>query len=906
MTTVVPAAAATASVNVRPSVSFTEAVNAQADAFTLTCTTSGSVPVTGSSSNEGQTYTLDPAQPLVLGESCTVKVIASKVTDVDANDPPDAMPADVTFTFGVIDYCTTATVSIPAVQGSGANAALPGLRTVRGVVVGDYEGSAGLRGFYLQDPAGDGNPATSDAIFVFDGGGSNDVALGDVVTVRGTVSEFEGQTQVSTSGDLVVCGSGASVPTADVSLPMASTTAFERYEGMLVRMPQELSVTEHFQLGRFGEVLVSSGGRLRQPTNIYPAGDEADALQAANNLNQILIDDATNAQNPDPILFGRGDDPLSATNTLRGGDTITGVTGVMTYTWGGNSASPNAFRVRPVNALGGEWSFEAVNQRPSAPAAVGGDVRVAAMNLLNYFNTFDGLPDTVNNCTNGVGGPATDCRGADTQEEFDRQWPKTVAAISKVNADVLGVNEVENDGYGTDSSLAHLVGKLNERFGAGTYAYLDVDTRTGQTNALGTDAIKVGMLYKPAAVTPVGTTAALNTQEFVGGGDTAPRSRPSLAQAFRVNATGGTFVADVNHLKSKGSACTVPDAGDGQGNCNASRTVSAKALATWLADDPTQTGEKDVVILGDLNSYAKEDPIRALEDAGFTNLVESYLGEDAYSYVFDGQWGYLDHALGSADLVGKGQVAGVAEYHINADEPSVLDYNTDFKTPGLVESLYAPNEFRVSDHDPVLVGLTPNSPAVVDAAFDDTSVACGTSNTSLTVDITDRDADDTHAVTVEWGDGTADTTVDPASGPLTLTHTYALAGSYTATVTVTDSHGHVTTRTAEVAVELTTAGLIGPVQERRAHDQGGQHGAGQGDLHRLRRLGPDRPRADGDGLARRVDGAHRHPGVRRRPVAVRPEDVAAAEPDGHLHGDRDGAADRPGRDGHAAAASLTG
>ena len=691
-----------AAVNIRPVVTFTEAVTAAAGAFTLTCTTSGSVPVAAAASNEGRTYTLDPASSLAVGESCTVTVTGSLVTDDDTNDPPDAMTADRTFTFTVDDLCAVAPTAIPVIQGSGANATTTGVRSVRGVVVGDYEGSAGLRGFYLQQQVGDGNPATSDAIFVFDGGGTDDVALGDVVAVRGPVSEFEGQTQISTSGDLAVCGTDATVPVTEVELPMASATAFERYEGMLVRMPQTLSVTEHFQLGRFGEVLVSSDGRLQQPTNILRPGPEAAALQDANNLNQILIDDASNRQNPDPIVFGRGDDPLSASNTLRGGDTITGVTGVMTYTWGGASASPNAFRVRPVNALGGEWSFEAANPRPSSPGEVGGDVRVAAMNLLNYFNTFDGLPDNQDTCRFGVDGGFTDCRGADTQVEFDRQWPKTVAAISKVNPDVLGVNEVENDGYGADSSIAHLVGKLNEKLGAGTYAYMDVDAETGQKNALGTDAIKVGMLYKPAKVTPVGDTAVLNTQEFVGGGDNAPRSRPSLAQAFEVNATGGVFVADVNHLKSKGSACTVPDAGDGQGNCNASRTVSAKALATWLAGDPTGTGEDDVLILGDLNSYAKEDPIVALEDAGFTNLVETYLGEDAYSYVFDGQWGYLDHALGSPSVMS--QVTGVAEYHINSDEPTVLDYNTDFKTPNLQASLYAPNEFRVSDHDPVIVG----------------------------------------------------------------------------------------------------------------------------------------------------------------------------------------------------------
>ena len=155
------------------------------------------------------------------------------------------------------------------------------------------------------------------------------------------------------------------------------------------------------------------------------------------------------------------------------------------------------------------------------------------------------------------------------------------------------------------------------------------------------------MIYKPAMVTRVGDTAVLNTVEFVNGGDPAPRSRPSLAQAYKVNATGGVFVADINHLKTKGSACSVPDAGDGQGNCNAARTVAANALATWLASDPTGTGDQDVLLVGDYNSYAKEDPIRTLEAAGFTNLIEDRIGADAYSYVFDGQWGYLDHALGS-------------------------------------------------------------------------------------------------------------------------------------------------------------------------------------------------------------------------------------------------------------------
>jgi predicted extracellular nuclease len=319
------------------------------------------------------------------------------------------------------------------------------------------------------------------------------------------------------------------------------------------------------------------------------------------------------------------------------------------------------------------------------------------MNLLNYFNTFPPLV-----CNNGVGGPPTDCRGADDAFEFGRQWPKTVQAILATGADVIGIVEIENDGYGPTSAIADLVGKLNAATALGTFAYVNADAEIGQSNALGTDAIKVGLIYKPSAVMPIGATAALNTVAFVNGGDSGPRSRPALAQAFQTP-SGGRFVAVVNHLKSKGSACDAPDANDGQGNCNGVRTLAAEELAAWLATDPTRVGEAGVLVLGDLNSYAQEDPIVALRTAGFTNLVEDLTGPTAYSFVFDGQWGYLDYAL--SNVVLRSQVTGVAEFHINADEPSVLDYNDDFKSEGQLTSLYAPDQFRIADHDPIVVGL---------------------------------------------------------------------------------------------------------------------------------------------------------------------------------------------------------
>ena len=682
---------------------FSEPVNVAVAWFTLTCTVSGAR--TAEVRGGPVIFDLDPDLDFTPGEQCMLTIVAANVTDQDSDDPPDTMAADVTIHFTVTNACGQPFTPIYAIQGSGLSAALTGPVVTRGIVVGDYEGATPtLRGFYVQDPDGDGDDTTSDGIFVFNGNNDN-VGLGDLVYVTGVVSEFQDQTQISASS-IARCGVGSVTP-VDVFFPVESTTYLERYEGMLVRLPQTLYVTEHFQLGRFGQVVLSANDRLRQPTHVVAPGAPALALQAANNLNRIILDDELNNQNPDPIRFARGGNPLSASNTLRGGDTATGVVGIMTYTWAGNAASGNAYRVRPVNALGGSFNFEPANPRPTSPPAVGGRLRVASMNLLNFFNTFD-------NCAFGVGGPPADCRGADTLTEFNRQWPKTVAAIIGSGADIIGINEIENDGYGPESAIQFLVDRLNEATGPGVYAFIDADAATGQTNAMGTDAIKVGLLYKPASVTPVGQTAALNSVAFVNGGDSAPRSRPSLAQAFAENSTGARFVVDINHLKSKGSACDTPDAGDGQGNCNLVRRNAALELAAWLASDPTGTGETDVLIIGDLNAYAMEDPVTLLKEAGYIDLVAHFLGADAYSYVFDGQWGYLDYALGSPSMLT--QVTGVGEWHINADEPNVLDYNTNFKTANLVNTLYAPDEFRTSDHDLVIVGLDLNRPpSCVDA-----------------------------------------------------------------------------------------------------------------------------------------------------------------------------------------------
>ncbi len=699
----------------------------------------------------------------------------------------DSTTATITVVIPPPACSATGTLHTYDIQGTTDISPLAGQTvTVEGVVVGDNEGPAPtLRGFFLQDETGDGNALTSDGLFVFNNN-NNSVSVGQVVRVTGSVAEFQGQTQINAT-NIESCSRTATIAPTDVTLPFPSATYLEQFEGMLVRLPQTLYVSESFQLGRFDQLVMSSGDRLRQPTTLVAPGAPAIALQAANDLNKIIIDDNLQNQNPDPIIFGRGTSPLSATNTLRMGDTAAGIVGILNYTWAGNSASPNAYRVRPTI----QPNFVASNPRPTSPENVGGSLRVANANMLNYFNTFTG-------CTFGLNGAPADCRGAANQVEFDRQTAKMVASLTSMQADILALSEVENDGYGPTSAIQYIVDQLNAATAPGTYAFIDADAVTGQVNSLGTDAIKVAIIYKPAKVTPIGNTAVLNTGALglfqLTGGVVQGRSRPALAQSFKQVSNGENFTVVSNHLKSKGSGCTDnispvgpdPDAGDGQGNCNLTRKQAAIEEASWLLTYPTGIVDSDILVLGDMNSYAKEDPIVAFENAGFINLIAQRIGTKAYSYVFSAQSGYLDHALATSTM--SAQVTGITEYHNNADEPTVLDYNTDFKTPNLVASLFAPDQYRASDHDPIVIGLNLHPLPVANP--DSYTAEAGT---TLSVDSTQG---------VLANDGGAPLTVITNTNPTHGTLTLNPNGSFTYTPTAGYTGPDSFTYTASNAVQL--------------------------------------------------------------------------------------------------------
>jgi hypothetical protein len=682
-------------------VTFSEPVNVSSSWFTLVCSVSGTV---NTAVGGGPTsFTLDPAVPLVHGETCTLTVVATQVSDQDANDPPDNMAADLAVSFSPLDVCATPYTPIYAIQGSGPSAAMTGNVTTAGVVVGDFEGSAGQSGFYLQDVTGDGDPATSDGIFVYTGSSSL-VSVGQVVRVTGYARERFNQTTLNGSNsntsavpaaNIVQCGTG-SVPATDVTLPFANANDPERFEGMLVRLPQSLVISEYFNFDRFGEIVLAlpldGEPRPFSGTAVDEPGAAANARTLANALRRITLDDAQSAQNPATLRHPNGL-PFSLANLFRGGDLVSNAVGVLGFDF-------SLYRIFPT----GPADYVKANPRPAAPEPVGGPVRVAAMNTLNFFVTADypsGDP-LDNEC-----GPLNnvECRGWDSDQggEYARQRDKLLAALLGLDADIVGLTELENT-TGVEP-LAELVSGLPG------YAYID-------TGTIGTDAIKVGLLYRPSVVSPVGAYQILDSSDdprFID-----DKNRPSLAQTFQTNATSERFTVVVNHFKSRGSDCLDvgdPDTGDGQGNCSGTRTLAAQALVDWLATDPTGSLDPDFLVLGDLNSYAKEDPIDAIragadDVAGsgddFANLIDHFQGAFAYSYVFDGQAGYLDHALASDSL--RAQTTGGAYWHINADEPDVLDYDTSFKPPAQ-DALYEPNAYRSSDHDAVVVGLDLRSDA---------------------------------------------------------------------------------------------------------------------------------------------------------------------------------------------------
>ncbi|MBL3963289.1 ExeM/NucH family extracellular endonuclease, partial [Burkholderia sp. KCJ3K979] len=505
--------------------------------------------------------------PLLLLPTLATPVFAATAAPVSAN-------------------CGGSTTPIADIQGAGAPSPLAGQNaSIEAVVTADFGGTDGFGGFFVQqaDAQRRNQPGVSEGLFVY--APKARAKAGDLVHVTGKVEEKYGQTQLTLQGAIAVCANGQTVTPATLTLPVDSPNAFAAYEGMLVRLPQTLSVTDNYELGRYGSVMLSNG-RLRTPTSVVPPA-QAQTQIDANARNRLILDDGSNKQNPATVPYPAPG--LSAANTLRAGYTVRDVEGVLEVRYG-------AWRVQPLPGAAVPAFDARSNPRTNAPARdPKSNLRVASFNVLNYFNG------------NGLGGGFDDPnnRGAKTFQEFQRQEAKIVSALKAIDADVIGLMEIQNNGYGELSAVRQLAAKLGNHWRV-------VDPGTSR---LGGDAIAVAMIYDSRKVEPVGRAATLAIDD---------KNRQPLAQSFRlINGNKQALTVAVNHLKSKNcpdAANDDLDQGDGQGCWNPTRTRAAAKVADWLAGNPTGIKSQGVLLIGDFNSYTYEDPIRTLESRGYRNL----------------------------------------------------------------------------------------------------------------------------------------------------------------------------------------------------------------------------------------------------------------------------------------------
>lgn len=604
--------------------------------------------------------------------------------------------------------------TIAEIQGDGFTSPLVGTEVVTtGVVtaVPQY-----LYGFYLQTPGtgGETERTASDGVFVYfpQGSGSITVEPGDHVEVTGDVSEYAGATQVvSSQAEVVELAEPAEPVMAYAGAWPASDAEKEALEGMLFDPTGErFTVTNTYSTNQYGEVGLALGDTpLIQPTEVADAQDLAAiaAAEADNAARAITLDDGsstdyTRSQFLTPPY-------VSNTDPVRVGAAAT-FTEPVVLTEGGSPSSPT-YRFQPTTSVSGpDYAatspavFE--NTRTAAPEEVGGDLSVASFNVLNYFTTLgDADDDNVGDdgCQayvdrdgdgNNVRG-GCDQRGAWDPQDLQRQQEKIVSAINTLDADVVGLMEIENSaalGEEADEATEALVAALNAA--AGEQKWAANPSSAELPPASEQDVITNAIIYQPASVERVGEARALGDQSA--SGQAFGNAREPIGQVFVPVGGGEEFLFVVNHFKSKGSGA---DDGTGQGNANPDRVAQAEALAAWVPGIAAETGTEAVLLAGDFNAYSMEDPMQVLYDAGYTD-TETASAEQEWSYSFSGLSGSLDHVL--ANDAALAAVTGVDIWNINSGESVAMEYSrwnyhgTDFHDAG---------PFRSSDHDPVKVGL---------------------------------------------------------------------------------------------------------------------------------------------------------------------------------------------------------
>ncbi|CAN7458498.1 ExeM/NucH family extracellular endonuclease [Knoellia sp. LjRoot47] len=584
-------------------------------------------------------------------------------------------------------------VSIAEIQGTGAASPMQGKQVrTRGVVTAVYP-TGGFNGFYMQTPdtggTTDATPGASDGIFVF---GTTDATIGQCLDVTATVTEFSTLTELTKPTLTAATGCAPVTPTPLATLP-ATDAEKEQYEGMLVQPRGTYTITNNYGLNQYGQVGLAVGDEpLYTATDVVLPGAAATAYEAENVKKYVTLDDGSswdyirNATAQDsPLPY------LSQTEPMRTGSQVTfGKPVILDYRFQWNYQPTGQI----VGSTDADDPVTTENDREVTPPAVGGDIRLATFNVLNYFTDLGETEDTYKNCpfyADRDGTPVTtnfcEVRGAWTPQALSDQQTKIVTAINGLAADVVSLEEIENSagisylpGQPRDKALATLVTALNAA--GGQWAYVQSPSVVPANE----DVIRTAFIYRKDRIQALDASQILLDPAFA-------NARYPLAQKFKAKNAGSPFVVIANHFKSKGSGV---DDGTGQGNSNPSRVEQARAVSTWAN---TVFADEAVFMVGDFNAYAMEDPVREIEARGFTNLGKTFEPTSA-SYQFDGRLGSLDHGFANAKALR--MVTGAGVWDINADESVAMQYS---RRNYNVTDFFAATPYSSSDHDPLVIGL---------------------------------------------------------------------------------------------------------------------------------------------------------------------------------------------------------
>jgi predicted extracellular nuclease len=640
---------------------------------------------------------------------------------------------------------STSMVSANNVTIKAINANPTGTVTTSGIVTADLR-KTGRKGFFMQQTsesaAADTTTRVSEGLFVFCDSGCEAVGAtvfgeGDLISITGNATVFKSSAEVAkptpwvgnvqiTQFDMsatnvaklpcpaktfvlnAAAGNTAcepiNIPT--LNLPVASLNDHLPYKGMLVKLNDTMFVTSTFGLN-FGGLNISAGGVLRAETMQVSPGPDVAVVKDKNIRSLLTIDDGESSSCPSNPTW-----PVSGDSAVRVGHSFpaSALSGAAVLTYEFYSWTLVPARASLAALVSG--IDRSTNPRVNTPplplnSLASRRIRVGGFNMENYFTDFQ------TGCTFARG-----CRGASNANEFLRQTTKLYNAIREMDAAVLSLQEVQNDGGKT---LAAFISDINAFVGTpGKYAAVE-------TGEVGSDAITNAIVYQPALVEPVGNFAILvHTSP-------ADKSRPSVAQTFRVKGvTGQDFTYVAAHLKSKGSPCdedVAPFTGQlpGEGSCGLVRLTHAQQLVAWLVgSNPTGQANKDYIVVGDMNSHTKDRSVAQMVASGFVSMADRDIVNPS-SYSFDSASSTLDYMLTFGMTAQKcGQTY---EWHINADETQfggyAPSYGYSFPTackqnkPDSMFNISSP--FRNSDHDPILAVCTFNAVPTVPTAAPSTA-----------------------------------------------------------------------------------------------------------------------------------------------------------------------------------------